>query len=119
MASHVCTAAALPLKVVALKAPSEELQKLGDGFRVDARITVSAQDGALLVPSAALVRHGDGWRVFVLEGGKARARPLTLKDRHADSAWVADGLKAGEAVVLYPGNTMTDGQRVTVRDRAP
>ena len=38
-----------------------------------------------------------------------------LKDRHADSAWVQDGLKAGETVVLYPGNAMTDGQRVKAR----
>ncbi|OPF64535.1 efflux RND transporter periplasmic adaptor subunit [Hydrogenophaga sp. H7] len=100
---------------VALKAPSEELQKLGDGFRVDARITVSAQDGALLVPSAALVRQGEGWQVFVVEGGKARARTVTFSDRNADSAWVKDGLKAGETVILYPGSGMKDGQPVKSR----
>ncbi len=97
---------------VALKAPSEELQKLGDGFRVDARITVSAKDGALLVPSAALVRQGEGWQVFVAEAGKARARTVTFSDRNADSAWVKDGLKAGESVILYPGSGMKDGQPV-------
>ncbi len=100
---------------VALQAPPEELQKLGDGFRVDARITVSAQDGALLVPSAALVRQGEGWQVFVVEAGKARARAVTFSDRNADSAWVKDGLKAGETVVLYPGSGMKDGQPVRVR----
>ena len=98
--------------VVALDAKAEDLQRLGDGFRVDARITLSAQDGALLVPSAALVRQGDGWQVFVVEGGKARARTVSFKDRHADSAWVRDGLKAGEVVVLYPGSGMRDGQPV-------
>ena len=101
--------------VVALDAKAEDLQRLGDGFRVDARITLSAQDGALLVPSAALVRQGDGWQVFVVESGKARARTVTFKDRHADSAWVQDGLKAGEKVILYPGSTMADGQPVKVR----
>ena len=100
---------------VALKAPPEELQKLGDGFRVDARITVSAKDGALLVPSAALVRQGEGWQVFVVEEGKARARAVTFSDRNADSAWVKDGLKAGETVVLYPGSGMRDGQPVRNR----
>lgn len=103
---------------VALKAPPEELQKLGDGFRVDARITVSAQDSALLVPSAALVRHGEGWQVFVVEGGKARARTVTFSDRNADSAWVKDGLKAGETVILYPGSGMKDGQPVRHGDRS-
>ncbi len=91
-------------------------QGLGDGFRVDARITVSSQDGALLVPSAALVRDGAGWRVFVMEGGKARARPVTLQARNTDSAWIAEGLKAGETVVLYPGSTVTDGQAVRTRN---
>lgn len=100
---------------VALQAPPEELQKLGDGFRVDARITVSAQDGALLVPSAALVRQGEGWQVFVVEAGKARARAVTFSDRNADSAWVKDGLKTGDSVILYPGSSMQDGQPVKVR----
>lgn len=101
--------------VVALDAKAEDLQRLGDGFRVDARIALSAQDGALLVPSAALVRQGDGWQVFVVEGGKARTRTVTFKDRHADSAWVQDGLKAGDVVILYPGSAMTDGRPVRVR----
>ena len=105
--------------VVALDANPDALQRLGDGFRVDARITVLAQDGALLVPSAALVRQGDGWRVFVVEGGTARARVVRFKDRHADSAWVQDGIQAGDTVVLYPGNTLTDGQRVRVRGQTP
>ncbi|MDQ7745791.1 efflux RND transporter periplasmic adaptor subunit [Hydrogenophaga pseudoflava] len=100
---------------VALQAPPEELQKLGDGFRVDARITVSAQDSALLVPSAALVRQGEGWQVFVVEAGKARARAVSFSDRNADSAWVKDGLKAGETVILYPGSGMKEGQPVRVR----
>lgn len=101
--------------VVALQADADALQKLGDGFRVDARITVSAQDGALLVPSAALVRQGEGWQVFVVEAGKARARAVTFSDRNAESAWVKDGLKAGEAVILYPGSAMQDGQPVRSR----
>jgi HlyD family secretion protein len=101
--------------VVALNAPAADLRQLGDGFRVEARITVSAHDGALLVPSAALVRHGEGWRVFVVDGGKAVARPVTFKDRHAESAWVLEGVKAGEAVVLYPGSGMVDGRAVRVR----
>lgn len=88
---------------------------LGDGFRVDARIRVSAQDDALLVPSAALVRDGSGWRVFVLEGGRALARPVTLKERNAEVAWIAQGLQAGQSVLLYPGSTVRDGQAVRVR----
>lgn len=90
-------------------------QRLGDGFRVDARITVSRQEGALLVPSAALVRNGTAWRVFVVEGQRAVARAVTLRERNADVAWVSEGVREGEQVLLYPGSTITDGQAVKVR----
>ena len=89
---------------------------VGDGFRVDARIVVSSREGALLVPSAALVRDGEGWRVFAVEAGRARARTVTVQARHADSAWVSEGLREGEKVLLYPGSTVRDGQAVRVRE---
>lgn len=88
---------------------------LGDGYRVDARITVSSHPRVLLVPTAALVRDGQQWRVFVVTDGHARARPVQLQDRNADAAWLKDGLREGERVVLYPGSMVTDGQPVTVR----
>ena len=54
------------------------------------------------------------WRVFVVEGGRANARAVTLKHRNADQAWIDGGLKAGESVVLYPGSMVADGQSVKV-----
>jgi len=101
--------------VVALAAAPEGASRLGDGFRVDARITVSSQADALLVPSAALVRDGASWRVFVVEAGKAHARAVQIHDRNADMAWVKEGLKAGETVLLYPGSTIADGQPVNTK----
>ncbi len=89
---------------------------VGDGFRVDARIVVSSREGALLVPSAALVRDGEGWRVFVVEAGRARARAVHIQARHADAAWVSDGVREGEKVLLYPGATVRDGQAVRLRE---
>ena len=89
---------------------------LGDGFRVEARIALSAQDGVLLVPAAALVRDGSGWRVFVVEGEHARARAVQVRDRNAAQAWVSEGLSEGQTVVLYPGSLVSDGQRVRLQD---
>jgi HlyD family secretion protein len=101
--------------IVRLEGSTPTSASLGDGFRVDARIVTRAQDDALLAPSAALVRDGAGWRVFVVDGGKARARAVTVKDRNADQAWIEDGLKPGEAVLLYPGSMIEDGQAVKQR----
>lgn len=88
--------------------------QLGDGYRVDAHITLSSQPNALLVPTAALVRDGPQWWVFVVTDGHARARPVQLQDRNADVAWLKDGLREGEQVVLYPGSMVADGQAVRV-----
>ena len=102
--------------IVAPDPVSDPAQRLGDGFRVDARIVVAAQDKALLLPSAALLRDGMGWRVMLMQNGRARAQRITLKDRNADMAWIASdaALRDGDLVVLYPG-AIAEGQRVKVR----
>jgi len=102
--------------IVDLAQSNPEAQRLGDGFRVDARITLFSQADALLVPTAALVRDGAQWRVFVVEAGRARVKAVQLNDRNADAAWLKEGLRNGETVVLYPGSMITDGQSVRLRD---
>ncbi len=102
------------VKVIVALAPLED-QRLGDGFRVDARIVVFSQADALLVPTAALVRQGEQWQVFVLSGGRARAQAVQLQDRNTDVAWIKEGLSAGDTVLLYPGSMVTDGQAVRLR----
>ncbi|MDR7153118.1 HlyD family secretion protein [Hydrogenophaga palleronii] len=93
---------------------------LGEGYRVDARITVSSHDDALLVPTAALVRDADQWRVLVVKDGHTLAKPVTVLDRNADMARVnsgaQDSVKQGDQVVLYPGTTIQAGQRVKTRE---
>jgi HlyD family secretion protein len=101
--------------VVDLESTPDVARRLGDGFRVDARITVFSQAGVLLVPTAALVRDGDGWRVFVVEQERAVARAVQIRQRNADVAWVSEGLSEGETVLLYPGSTITDRQAVKPR----
>ncbi|MDP1685081.1 efflux RND transporter periplasmic adaptor subunit, partial [Hydrogenophaga sp.] len=82
--------------IVDLDTTVAQTQRLGDGFRVDARITVSRQEGALLVPSAALVRDGSGGRLLVVVGLGAVARAVRLGVRNAVVAWVRVGVREGE-----------------------
>ena len=102
-------------------ADKENAPRLGDGFRVDARIVELSQPDALLVPVAALFRAGggaaDGWAVFVLVGGRAEQRSVTLGARGPLKAVVAAGLETGERVVVYPGDALSSGRRVTVVPR--
>jgi HlyD family secretion protein len=93
---------------------------LGDGYRVEARITLSVHDNALQVPTAALMRSADQWQVLVVENGRTHARPVNVLERHADMARVetaaTGSVKAGDRVVLYPGSTVQAGQKVKTGD---
>jgi HlyD family secretion protein len=88
---------------------------LGDGFRIDATISLGAHDGVLLAPTAALVRDGTRWSVLVVADGRARRKHVEIVERNPQHAWVRNGVQAGETVVLYPGAGIGDGQRVRVR----
>ncbi|HEX5037824.1 MAG TPA: HlyD family efflux transporter periplasmic adaptor subunit [bacterium] len=98
--------------VITIVSPLEEWKGLGDNFRVDAHIVVASVDDALTVPTGALFREGDSWEVFAVEGGKARKRRVEIESRNPVKAVVASGLKAGETVILYPGDKIREGTRV-------
>ena len=101
--------------IFAITTPPEGRAGLGHGFSVFLRIVEWETDSALQVPLGALFRRGEGWAVFVVEGGTARARAVTLGQRGARTAQVLDGLTAGETVITHPGDAVADG--VTVVDR--
>lgn len=101
--------------LIDLTSPPEVWRNLGDGFQVDARITVFAQDNATIVPAGALFRRGDAWNVFVVENGHAQSRAVTLLRRSGRTAAVASGLKPDERVIIYPSDRITEGVRVEFR----
>ena len=62
----------------------------------------------------ALVREGDGWRVFVAGSGRARARAVTIGHQGEFEVQILDGLRAGELVVRHPTDRVVDGSRIRV-----
>ena len=88
---------------------------LGDGHRVDARITVDTVDDAVLVPVSALFRQGEGWAVFAVSGGRAQLRPVATGARNGMVAVVLDGLEPGAQVIAYPADAIADGVAVEAR----
>jgi HlyD family secretion protein len=103
--------------VIDLIATPAELARLrlGDGYRVDARILADRREEALLVPTGALFRHADGWAVFVVDNGRARETEVRVGARNARHAVADAGLDAGTRVIVYPADTVRDGARVTPR----
>ena len=68
---------------------------------------------------AALFRDGASsaqWAVFVADGNTARKRIIETTRRGARDALVDSGLSAGERVIVYPGDAVRDGRRITIRD---
>ena len=102
--------------ILELTSPDLEWRQLGHNFRVTAKITLSRQENALLVPAAALFRDRDGWSVFVSEQGVARLRSLDLGLQNEDVAEVVAGLSEGDAVILYPDERIADGTNVAERE---
>jgi HlyD family secretion protein len=60
-------------------------------------------------------RLGDGWGAFVVEAGRAVEKRVKPGHRAGAFVEVAEGLGAGDVVVLYPGERVTDGMRVAPR----
>jgi HlyD family secretion protein len=95
--------------------PLDRIETLGDGYRVEAHIVTYRVVDALKVPVGALFRDGEDWAVFAMEDGRAVKRAIRSSRRNGVEALVEEGLKAGDAVVVYPGDALRDGARVTAK----
>jgi HlyD family secretion protein len=100
--------------VLRINQPADARQ-LGDGYRVEARVVTWETRDAVRVPISALFRRGQGWAVFVEEGGKARERALKIGHRNGTFAEVLSGVSSGARVITYPPDGVADGTLVRSR----
>jgi HlyD family secretion protein len=101
--------------IVDFAAPREAWQRLGDGYRVEARFVLWEADDVLQLPTSALFREGEGWAVFAVEGGRARLTQVETGQRAGLATQVLSGLAAGTRVVSHPDDKIDDGTRVKPR----
>lgn len=99
--------------------PLDRVTTIGDGFRVVAHIITYRSTDALKIPVGALFREGGGWAVYVVENGRALTRVVTSTYRNGLEAMIDTGLKAGDTVVVYPPDSLSDGARVRVLATGP
>lgn len=88
---------------------------LGDRYRVEIRIVIWRGDSILTVPASALFRHGDGWRVFVVQQGRARPRDVIVGHRTSLDAEILSGVTEGMPVIRYPSDRVKDGVRIATQ----
>ena len=86
------------------------------GEFVVARPAVLQVPASAVFPAPGAADETDGrMAVFVMADGRARLRRIAVADRNGEQAWIAEGLRAGERVILYPGDAVADGVRVRAR----
>ncbi len=93
--------------------PAEQWQRLGDGYRVEARFILWHEDKVLQVPASSLFRFNEGWAVFVVEGNRASRRVVKVGQRNGLIAQILDGVQKGEFVINHPSDEVDDGISVT------
>jgi HlyD family secretion protein len=87
--------------------------RLGDRFRLEARLVLWEGDSVVKVPASALFRRGDRWALFVVEDGKAREREVKVGHESATEAEITAGVVRGDVVIRHPTDRVRDGARVT------
>lgn len=86
---------------------------LGDAYRVEASVLLWEGADVLQVPAGALFQRGQDWKVFAVDGGRARERSVSIGHSNGLQTEILSGPQAGTAVVVYPGDRIADGVRVT------
>ena len=95
--------------------PIDAAARLGDGYRVEARITVWQSDAIVMAPIGALFRLDGGWAVLLADHGRARLQRVEIGQRNNEAAEIVNGLAEGQTVVMHPPDTLVDGARIRVR----
>jgi RND family efflux transporter MFP subunit len=86
---------------------------LSPGAFAKAEVVVQEEERVVAVPAAAVVTFAGVEKVLTVKDGKSEERRVTTGRRIGDRVEIVSGLKAGEPVVVQPGN-LIGGQPVTV-----
>lgn len=97
----------------------ERIATLGDGYRVEARITIEELKNAILVPNSSLFRFERQWHVLTVVGNAAVMKPVTLGLQNETHTQIVEGLSQGESVIVYPSDDLESGTSIRVSNEQP
>lgn len=95
--------------------PAEQWQRLGDGYRVEAKFILWQEEDVLQIPSSALFRYKDGWAVFAIENNQAKRKIVQIGQRNGLTVQTLSGLVENEKIINHPSDAVEDG--VSVEER--
>ncbi len=86
--------------------------KLPSNAAVDVQIVTGEKSGALVAPRASVFRDGERRYVYLLEGGRARRREVTIGLLGLTEVEIVGGLTEKDTVILPGATALSDGLRV-------
>jgi len=101
--------------IIDLDEERERWSTLGDGYRVEARISVWEGEDVLRLPASAVFRSEEAWATFVVEEGTAALREVEIGETNGLETEVLSGLEEGAVVIAYPSDSVRDGVSVRAR----
>lgn len=102
--------------IVDITSPHAQWHHLGEAYRVNARFMLREANDTLRIPASAVFFDDGATAVFRVEQGKARRTPVVIGLQGEGLADVRQGLKSGDVVIVHPDRSLSDGDRVRVRD---
>lgn len=94
---------------------AEPTSRLPPNASVNVQIVVAEKKSALVVPRAAVNRDGERRFVWLLQGGRARRRDVTVGLIGLTEVEIASGLSEGERVLMSGAIPLSEGLRVAAR----
>ena len=102
------------MSVIIHALPTELMAILGGALGA---FVVNNQPKVLKAPMSALFRDGEKWQAYVIEGGRAAVRDISVQRHNGLEAEIADGLQPGERLIVHPSDAVHDGTRVKPREQ--
>jgi membrane fusion protein, multidrug efflux system len=115
--THVAASAESTSRMVAITAQVDDPSRgeLRPGSFAQVTVPVGSSAEAAVIPQTAVRPSERGFLAYVVDGGVARERELSLGLRTADGrVEVRSGVKPGEQLVVRGGEALRDGAKVNV-----
>jgi multidrug efflux pump subunit AcrA (membrane-fusion protein) len=88
--------------------------KLRPGMYGRADIKVRHHTKAVVIPTAAVIERENGTQVFVVAGGKAMVRPVTVELDMGETSAIKTGLAFGDKLIVAGQHSVADGSPVEI-----
>lgn len=90
-------------------------QRLANGAPISVIATNSSESAGPAIPSSALLRSAEGTFVYTVSGDRFVRTPVKLGRVNHDFIGIADGLYAGDQVVVHPVMTLWMAELQSIR----